>query len=49
MRTHLGTIQMGVTFFNSQNRWLGHILLGEARPSPEGEKRNLVAVIECEG
>ena len=46
---YLSTIQVGETLFDCQTRWLGHVLLAEARPSPEGEERNLVTVVEYEG
>lgn len=49
IRTHLGTIQMSETFLDSQDRWLSHILLGEARSSAEGEERDLVTIVEGEG
>ena len=46
---YLSTIQMGETLFDSQTRRFGHVLFVEARPSSEGEERDLIAVVEHEG
>jgi hypothetical protein len=46
---YLGTIQMGETLFDGQARRLSYILPAEACPGSEGEERDLVAVVECEG
>jgi len=46
---YLSTIQMGEALFDRQARWLGHVLLAEACPGSEGEERDLVTVVECEG
>jgi len=40
---------MDESLFDRKTSWLGHVLLTEACPSSEGEERDLVTVVECEG